>query len=169
MPAAKGSARTPLGPIKLRKNNWSVEQAARNVQTAYLPGNPVSVSINNILRWGPFPLLLHHLHRSFLQVYLVLQNKKNRLLNTIRQNWNFVLCTFDIESQRPWPVAPKCHSCSTHLINNGRLYSAHICPFTLWKPADRTLHYSCGGKKLVIIVLWDNCWQHGLDVNDCSL
>ena len=36
--------------IKLRKNNRSVEQAARNVQTAYLPENPIFVSIKNILR-----------------------------------------------------------------------------------------------------------------------
>ena len=34
--------------VKLKKNNWSVERAARNVQTAYLPENPVS--IKNILR-----------------------------------------------------------------------------------------------------------------------
>ena len=36
--------------IKLKKNNWSVERAARNVQTAYLPENPIFVSIKNILR-----------------------------------------------------------------------------------------------------------------------
>ena len=36
--------------VKLKKNNWSVERAARNTQTAFLPGNPISVSMKNILR-----------------------------------------------------------------------------------------------------------------------
>ena len=36
--------------IKLKKNNWLVERAARNVQTEYLPENPIFVSIKNILR-----------------------------------------------------------------------------------------------------------------------
>ena len=36
--------------IKMKKNNWPVELSARNVQTAYNPGNPVSVSIKSIQR-----------------------------------------------------------------------------------------------------------------------
>ena len=36
--------------VKLKKNNWPVELSARNVQTAYKPENPVSVSIKNIQR-----------------------------------------------------------------------------------------------------------------------
>ena len=36
--------------VKLKKNNWSVERSARNVQTASQPGDPVSVSIKTILR-----------------------------------------------------------------------------------------------------------------------
>ena len=36
--------------VKLKKNNWSVERSARNVQTASQPGDSVSVSIKTILR-----------------------------------------------------------------------------------------------------------------------
>ena len=36
--------------VKLKKNNWSVERSARNVQTASQPGDPVSVSIKSFLR-----------------------------------------------------------------------------------------------------------------------
>ena len=36
--------------VKLKKNNWSVERSAGNVQTASQPGDPVSVSIKTILR-----------------------------------------------------------------------------------------------------------------------
>ena len=36
--------------VKLKKNNWSVERSARNVQTASQPGDPVSVLIKTILR-----------------------------------------------------------------------------------------------------------------------
>ena len=36
--------------VKMKKNNWPVELSARNVQTSTHPGNPVTVSIKNILR-----------------------------------------------------------------------------------------------------------------------
>ena len=39
-----------LVKIKLKKDNWPVELAARNVQIATLPGNPIGVSINDIKR-----------------------------------------------------------------------------------------------------------------------
>ena len=36
--------------VKMKKNNWSVELSARNVQTSTHPGNPVTESIKSILR-----------------------------------------------------------------------------------------------------------------------